>query len=332
MIGKINCQPTGGVTRMLVMAASVGVVIVTLTIRTSLADVSSVQDTKTSPADTSMTLKGGQEGTVFRDLVVESEDRIQIEFERPELRIDVDPQSAPGLEWGNIQDVLDRNPPDFVSSYLEASSKQRSPYRARPWINMLATGEIAQFRPQVEGVDRWELIIANSRGETVASFDGKGKPPKQIGWDGRSLDGTPVPPGLTYSYVLEAYDRAGNKRSFVGEGFNLPSYRLQTPDNVVMLFSGREISESNPSYSKNAAVPPAILLEVVDQINESKKVDQPVLMEVSARTYDQAKTLSGDMVKDIEPLVLGGSKRIQPVTNVVPDAPGDGTIRVVVPR
>jgi hypothetical protein len=317
---------------MLVMVASAGVVIVTLTIRTSLADASSVQDTKTSPADTSMTLKGGQEGTVFRDLVVEGEDRIQIDFERPELHIDVDPQSAPGLEWGNIQDVLDRNPPDFVSSYLEASSMQRSPYRARPWLNLLASGEIVQFRPQVEGVDRWELIIANSRGETVASFDGKGKPPKEIGWDGRSLDGTPVPPGLTYSYVLEAYDRAGNKRSFVGEGFNLPSYRLQTSDNVVMLFSGRELSESKPSYPKNAAVPPAILLEVVDQINESRMVDQPVLLEVSARTYDQAKTLSGDMVKDIEPLVLGGSKRIQPVTNVVPDAPGDGTIRVVVPR
>lgn len=332
MMSITKSQPMGGATRMLVIAASAGVVILTFTIGTSLADASSVQDTKTSPADTSMTLKGGQEGTVFRDLVVEGEDRIQIEFERPELHIDVDPQSAPGLEWGNIQDVLDRNPPDFVSSYLEASTMQRSPYRARPWLDTFTTGDIAYFQPRVEGVDRWELIIANSRGETVASFNGKGKPPKEIGWDGRSRDGTPVPPGLMYSYVLEAYDRAGNKRSFVGEGFELPSYRLLTPDGMVMLFSGQELSTSTQLDSKNAGIPPAILLEVVDRINESPMVDQSVLLEVSARTYDQAKRLSGDMVKNIEPLVLGGSTRIQPVTNVVPDAPSDGTIRVVVPR
>ena len=53
-------------------------------------------------------------------------------------------------------------------------------------------------------------------------------PPEEITWDGRSSRGEPVTPGLTYSYVFEAFDRAGNKRNFVGEGFRLTAYRLAT--------------------------------------------------------------------------------------------------------
>ena len=35
-----------------------------------------------------------------------------------------------------------------------------------------------------------------------------------------------VTPGLTYSYVFEAFDRAGNKRNIVGPGFTVPAYRI----------------------------------------------------------------------------------------------------------
>lgn len=39
-------------------------------------------------------------------------------------------------------------------------------------------------------------------------------------------------PGVTYSYVFEAYDRAGNKRRMVGEGFTIrarPPHRSPRP-------------------------------------------------------------------------------------------------------
>jgi hypothetical protein len=296
---------------------------------TSLAAEPSTKKTKSSSPDSSMTMQGGQEGTVFKDLVVEGEDLIRIEFDRPKLHIDVDPQSAPGLEWGSIQDVLDRNKPDLVLSLLRTSAREHSVYFARPWLDQFASNEIARFRPQVEGVDHWQLIIANSRGETVARFEGNGKPPKEIGWNGLSQDGNPVPPGLTYSYVLEAFDRAGNKRSFVGEGFELPSYRLKTPEGLVMLFSGREMSATDQRIE---SVPPAILLEVASRINQSEQMDQPVRVEVTARSFDRAKRLSGDIAQILEPLILRGPARIQSITNVEPDAPGDGSIQIVVPR
>jgi hypothetical protein len=277
-----------------------------------------------------MILQGGQDGTAFRDLVVEGEDRIHIEFERPELHVDLDPQSAPGLAWGSIEEILDRHEPDRVTPFLTISASDRSPYRARPWFDHFKTGDLVCFRPQVEGVDRWQLLIANSRGQTVASFDGKGKPPKEIGWDGRSPEGVPVAPGLTYSYVLEAFDRAGNKRSFVGDGFRLPSYRILTSECEEMLFSGRELSSSDGSLEDGIVPPPSILLEIAGRVNQSRRFDKPVRVEVTARSFSGARALADDVLKTLEPLVPGGAARFQPVTNVEPDAPDEGTIRIVV--
>jgi hypothetical protein len=279
-----------------------------------------------------MTLEGGQEGTVFKDLVVEGEDRIQINFERPELHVDIDPESAPGLEWGSIQEVLDRNKPDLVSPLHRVSARAPFPYRSRPWLDHFASNDIALFRPKVKGVDRWQLLIANSRGQTVASFEGNGQPPKEIGWDGQTADGAPAHPGLTYSYILEAYDRAGNKRSFVGEGFELPSYRLESKEGLEMLFSGIELTVRDRFSADIVSVPPAILFEVASRINQSDRFDKPVRVEVTARSFDKANGLVGDVVQTLEPLILGGTARIQPLTNVEPDAPGDGTVRIVVPN
>ena len=70
-------------------------------------------DSGEAPADSSMALSGGEDGTVFKSLTIEGENRVQITLERPELVIDLDPQanstmSNVDLEElnGNMYDVL----------------------------------------------------------------------------------------------------------------------------------------------------------------------------------------------------------------------------------
>lgn len=289
-------------------------------------------ETQEATPDTGMVMPGGEEGTVFKDLVVEGEDLVRIEFERPELNIDVDPQSAPGLEWGSIQEILDRNRPDLTSPMFDFFAYDHFSIHARPWLDQFSSGRIVSFHPSVKGVDRWRLTIANSRGETVTSFGDDGKPPEEIGWNGLTLEGKPAAPGLTYSYVLEAFDKAGNKRSFVGEGFELPPYRLENKGEVVMLFSGVELSGSANLASRGPSVPAPILLEVADRINQSDKVDQPIRVQATARSFEKANMLTENVVMALNPLVLGGRARIQSFTTVKADAPNDGTIQIVVPR
>ncbi len=288
-----------------------------------------------SAADSSMTLRGGQERTDFRTMTVEGEDRVHLEVERPTLTLDLDPEKVGGLESGTASDVLNRVAPDLMTTYLEYSAHNASPYLARPWLRQFGTGSVARFQPNVKDVERWKLMVADSKGQTVTTFQGKGDPPKEIAWDGRSQSGATVTPGLTYSYIFEAYDRAGNKRNFVGEGFKVSAYRLDSPDGPVLVFSGQSIfaaQKSARSFGMGAdaatrAIPP-VILEAAGWLNQGARLTQPVRVTATGRSFEQANLLAGRVSAALAELALGDPARIQTVAEVLPDAPDGGTIRI----
>jgi hypothetical protein len=281
------------------------------------------------PPDSAMSLKGGEEGTAFGSLTIEGEDRVRIEFDRPVLSLDLDPAQAPGLDWDNTWDVLGRCPIDFISPLIGLSATQRSHYMPRPWFDEFSTGDVVRFRPALKNVDRWKMTIADSRSRTVAAFEGKGNPPDELGWDGRSIEGNPMPPGLTYSYVLEAYDRAGNKRNFVGEGFQLPSYQIESDEQLVLMFSADELGMASSRMQGAREIPPAILLDAASKLNQLAP-DRTICIEVTARTYNDAKSIAQSVAQAIEPLLLGDPSLIQQVTRVEKDSPAGGTVAIVV--
>jgi hypothetical protein len=91
-----------------------------------------------------LVLKGGDEGTVFRTLTVQGEDRIHIEVERPVLRLDMDPAKAPGLDRGTVTDVLDRTTPDLEAPLLASTAREGSPWVAHPWLSHFPSGASAR--------------------------------------------------------------------------------------------------------------------------------------------------------------------------------------------
>ena len=99
-----------------------------------------------------------------------------------------------------------------------------------------------------------------------------------------------------------------------------------------MLFSGRELSGSVNSAYAGPTIPSPILLEVADRINQSASVLKPVRVEATARSAEKARTLAEEVARILGPLVLGGEARVQSVPLVETDAPGDGTIQVLVSR
>lgn len=291
--------------------------------------------TTNASSDTTMTLHGGQERTDFRTLTVEGEDRVHVDVERPQLAIDLDPDKVHGLESGTAADVLNRVAPDLTTAYLATSTNQPMPYVAHPWLSQFATGAVARFEPNVKDVDRWKLMVADSKGQVVKTFEGKGDPPKQMQWDGRSQNGNPVTPGLTYSYIFEAYDKAGNKRNFVGQGFRVSAYRLDAPSGPVLVFSGQNLlasQKSGTSFGMGAGTgprqTPAIILEAASWLNQSEKVAQPIRVTATARGYEQASFLAKVVGNSLSQYVLGDPNRIQTVGEVVPDAPDGGMVRI----
>jgi hypothetical protein len=295
-----------------------------------------------TPADSGYTIKGGQDRTDLRSLTVEGEDRVHVTIDRPVLALDLNPETVTGLEFGTARDVLDRVPPDLTTAYLATSTESRSRYPGRPWLGQFASGSVARFQPAVRGTERWKLTVADSRGQTVAVFDGKGDPPKEIVWDGRSVTGALVTPGITYSYVFEAVDKAGNKRNFVGEGFRISAYRLESPTGPVLVFSGQQLAadlNAVRAYGAGAATPSGsvggaprltspLLLEAASWLNQSSRVSQAVRVTASARSFEQANALAKQVGTAMADFTIGDPARVQAMAEVVPDAPEGGTVRI----
>ncbi|HYR51670.1 MAG TPA: hypothetical protein VET83_03550 [Candidatus Dormibacteraeota bacterium] len=323
-IGRIGGKTFGVLVAMAALAAAAG----------TSAAAPAVKAAPSAASDSSMTLRAGQAGTEFRSMTVEGEDRVHIDFGRPELTLDLDPEQVPGLTRGTALDVLNRTRPELSTPLIALSSQERSPYVAKPWLRKFATGPVAVFRPAVTGAVRWRLLVADSRGQTVASFDGTGDPPKEIAWDGRTKSGALVTPGLTYSYVFEAHDRAGNKRSFVGQGFDVSAYRSDTPAGAMLAMSGRDLvpaENGGTSYgpsSRTGKETPPIFLEVATWLNQSPQVGDPIRVTVGARSLDQATMLGNRAVASLSGRVIGDPARVHMVTEVAPDAPEDGVLRI----
>jgi len=272
-----------------------------------------------------MTLKGGEDGTVFRSLTIEGEDRIHIEVERPVLTLGLDPERAPGLEWGSALDVLDRTTPDALAPMVDLSATESSPYVARPWLSHFASGPVARIRPEVKGLEQWKMTIVDERGATAATYTGRGDPPAEITWDGRMSNGASVQPGVTYSYVFEARDKAGNKRNFVGEGFRVPAFRLDTADGPVLVFTGAEL---NTGKNAPASAAPPIVLEAATALNQVPNTSRRVRVEVTARSQDEAGATAQRLGRWLTPNLVGDPARVDCVALVRPDAPVGGSVRI----
>lgn len=272
--------------------------------------------------DTTLGLAGGGKESSLRSLTIEAENRMQIRFERPKLAVDIDPASAPGLDWGDPLEVLDRTVPDLDAPLLASTSGLESPYTARPWLRGYREGTVATFQPQLENVERWRLVVANARGEEVQVFEGKGKPPKEIEWNGRTKDGELASPGLVHSYVLEAHDRAGNRRNFAGDSFELPPFRIGGVTSPRMVLAGKHLEGETSDGI------PVLLLEAVSRVNQVEDVQRPVRVTVLARSHAQAEALAQRVTAALTPRLLGPATRVMAFTQVAADAPETGVIEV----
>ena len=280
-----------------------------------------------------MTLRAGKDRTDFKSMTIEGEDRVQVEVERPELALELDAEKVPGLESGGAADVMNRVAPDLTTAYLGLSSQLPSPYVGRPWLRQFVSGPVARFQPNVKGVERWKLVVLDSKGEVVRTYEGKGDAPKDLTWDGRSQTGTLVTPGLTYSYYFEAFDKAGNKRNFVGEGFKVSAYRVDSSAGPVLVFSGQSVIQAQRNgraygMSNGTRGVPAVILEAVSWINQSSNVSQPIQVTVNARSYEQANFLAKQVATTMGELALGDPSRVRTTAEVAPDAADGGVVRV----
>ncbi|MBI4055726.1 MAG: OmpA family protein [Elusimicrobia bacterium] len=76
-------------------------------------------------------------------------------------------------------------------------------------------------------LESWKLIVADSKGRTVRSFEGMGDPPSQIHWNGESISGNIAPDG-EYSFFFRSRDQAGNTGTSLPKTLHLDTKAPET--------------------------------------------------------------------------------------------------------
>jgi hypothetical protein len=274
-----------------------------------------------------MSLHGDEEGTVLKSLTIEGEDRIQIEFDRPELNLAIDGYAIAGLSWGQTMDVVQRQEVDAFSPMIATSRTNPTSSLGRPWLGQFRSGSVARFRPSLEKVEWWKLTIADSGGETVRVFEDKGSPPDHIVWDGVYASGELAVPGLTYSYVLEARDKAGNRRNFVGPGFEVAPFRIQRDQRLDLVMSGRTLVGPEAANRPADADDPW-LVEAASWLNQHASANEPIEIHVAARNFELAEAMGEVAREQLAHYLPGPPARVRVITEARSEAPQAGVVRI----
>ncbi len=281
--------------------------------------VASVSPAAAQPSPLGLPAQGGGS---LGSLTVEGASQVRIHFERPQLKLDLDPMAAPGLEVESTLDIVERKRPDLVQPLLGDSALERAVRAPHPWLAPFAIGTLARLRQDVKGVAAWQVEIIDARGTVVRRLAGEGAAPAELGWDGLGDDGAPAPCGLAYAPVLTARDKAGNARRFVGASFTLPAYRVEAPTGPCLLFSAEQWRNDGTS-----GVSP-LLVEAATVLNLHTDPGRPLVVTASAPTADEAEAIGNEVIDALRPLVGGGDGRLELEARVVPGAPAGGTVQV----
>jgi hypothetical protein len=128
--------------------------------------------------------------------------------------------------------------------------------------------------------------------------------------------------------MFEAYDRAGNKRTFAGQSFQLSPYRLEESGRPTVLIPGTDLGGHGTAGSiPNAAASP-LIQETASWLNLTTPLDTSLRIEVTARSYGEAAALGQKVVDALRPLLAGDPARVSVVTNVQPEAPEAGVVLI----
>ncbi len=186
--------------------------------------------------------------------------------------------------------------PGFFHSIDSLSVPQQfthSSFLRIPVERSFVYGDILIFLPSFESrVANWELVIANSLGETVRRLGQKGHPPALITWDGKNDKGEPIPTGDIYSFTFNAYDAQGNMTRISCEPQLINAIIWQQGDGWVASIAADHIYSTGEAQLNEQAL--GRLDEIANVIKERFK------KEVIVYVYSEEEALSLERCRVIE--------------------------------
>lgn len=130
-----------------------------------------------------------------------------------------------------------------------------------------------------------------------------------------------------YSYVLEAKDKAGNRRNFVGPGFEVAPYRIEKDGQFRIVLSGASLIGPGAA-SRPVGMSDPWVLEAASWMNQYCTPEQTIEIHVSARNHEMAEAM-GEIVRvQMAEQLPGSPLRLRVTTEASSEAPRAGVVTI----
>ncbi|MEO0164021.1 MAG: hypothetical protein ABIL51_06095 [candidate division WOR-3 bacterium] len=133
---------------------------------------------------------------------------------------------------------LEKRLPAGIDKELSEVVKLNNPFLRRPVYPVMIVDKIVIKPGKLPKPDNWKIVVYNSAGIPVKTFEGRGGVPNEIVWDGISDKGVPaIKPGERFTYRIYLERKSGAKRREVREIPEIVGFAISDPkgDNMIYL-------------------------------------------------------------------------------------------------
>jgi hypothetical protein len=229
------------------------------------------------------------------DMVVEAENQVLQDIRKTTFEVSVSAAVIDTFYSDPDQDILVISPVEGLMPFFNNPEDLRSDQIPHCWLQDPARVPVVTFYPEdPEGhkARRWTLTVTDFRGAPFRHFDGKGKPPSNVEWDGRGDRAEMLQVGYPYSYIFQVVDKGTNTYNYAGVGFRIPAMDFREGTQRRLEFTGNEVFREGRSQLVDSGR--GWLIRAADEIRRDHPYS-PLRVVVQAEN----KRLAQDRAKEV---------------------------------
>jgi hypothetical protein len=183
----------------------------------------------------------GQDDTQVGDEEVKGKAQLEIE-DASKPAFDLQPELFAPIDsiMNEREQVLNQRTLVVIDSFIDSSVELESPYLRIPTQENVLNREITihVLDPNRDKIKNWQVDVCNAQGEILRSYSGKGKPPRELPWDGTDEQGSEiVTPGEPYNYILTIYGDEDQRLRLAGDPFKVDGFRYDHENDLRLLMT-----------------------------------------------------------------------------------------------
>ena len=228
------------------------------------------------------------------DIMVTGEDKLKVKSDKPVLDIKLDLNQVVMPTIDTEKKFLDKSP-NLVDLKEAAPKMLNSAQLAAPFLVAFIREPIANFSLKVLGIKTatWDLVVTDSKGRVFKKFEGKGKPPLSLEWNGRNPENRIVKVGNAYSYLVTLVDEAGGPHTLIGAPFVLHSLIHQEENGLFLSLTRKKVFDVEKDKNK-------ILYEALPFLKEaSDSIKDNFTLPVVVNVYGENASLATEQAKAV---------------------------------